>query len=76
MVMGNIGINNYKKKSGKLTTILIAMPPGKYGAMHIAQWSTSVASWEATSCCHWANAQVVLPWQPPWSTILNETQKH
>jgi hypothetical protein len=36
MVMGNNGINNYKN-AGKLTTILIPMPPGQYGAMHIAQ---------------------------------------
>ena len=56
--------------------ILIAMPPGQYGAMHNAQWSTSVASWEATRCCHRASALAVLPWRLPWSMILNETRKH
>jgi hypothetical protein len=53
------------KKSGKLTTISIPMPPGQYGAMHIAQWSASVASCKATRCCHQASARAVLPWQMP-----------
>jgi hypothetical protein len=63
-----------KKNAGKLTTILIAMPPERYGAMHIAQWSASVASCKATRCRHWANAHAV--GQLPWPTISNETPKH
>ncbi len=55
-------------------TILIPMPPGQYGKMHIPQWSASVTSCEDTRCHHWASAHAVLPRQPPWSTILNETQ--
>jgi hypothetical protein len=27
------------KNAGKATTILMAMPSGRYGAMRIAQWS-------------------------------------
>jgi hypothetical protein len=64
------------KNEGKLTMISIAMPPGQYGAMHIAQWSASVASCQVTQCHHWASARAVSPRRPPWSMILNETQKH
>jgi hypothetical protein len=42
MVMGDNGIDDYKN-AGKLTTILITMPPGGFNAMHIAQLSASVA---------------------------------
>ncbi len=75
MVMGDNGIDDYKN-AGKLTTILIPMPLGQYSAMRISRWSTSVASCKATRCCHWASARTVLPRWLPWSTILNETQKH
>jgi hypothetical protein len=63
------------KNAGKMTTILIAMPPGQYGAMRIAQWSASVASCEATRCRHLASARAVLPRWPPWLMISNE-KKH
>ncbi len=69
MVMGDNGIND-DKNAGKSKTILITMPPGRYGAMHIAQLSTSVSSCKATRCRHWASARAVLPRRPPWSTIL------
>jgi hypothetical protein len=69
--MGDNGIDDYKN-AGKLTTILIAMPPGRYGAMHITRWSTSVASCKATRSCHWASARAVLPRQLLWLTISNE----
>jgi hypothetical protein len=62
--------------AGKLTTILIPVPPEQYGAMRITQWCASVASYEATRCRHWASARAVLPGRPPWLTISNETQKH
>jgi hypothetical protein len=65
-----------QKNAGKLTTILIAMPLEQYGAMHIARWSASVASCKATICHHRMSARAVLPRQPPWLTISNETQKH
>ncbi len=42
MVLGNNGIM-ITKNAGKLMTILIAMLPGRFSAMRIAQWSTSVA---------------------------------
>jgi hypothetical protein len=58
------------KNAGKLMTILIPMLPGWYGVMHIAQWSASVASSKARE-----GARTLLPRRPPWSTILNETQK-
>ncbi len=44
-------------------------------AGRIAQWSASVASCGATRCRHWASARAVLPRQPPWLTISNETKK-
>jgi hypothetical protein len=75
MVMGDKRIDNYKK-CRKIDDNLIAMPLGRYGAMHIAQWSTSVASCKTTRCRHRASAGDVLPRQPLWLTILNETQKH
>jgi hypothetical protein len=62
------------KNAGKLITILIAMSPGQYGAMRIAQWSASVASCKATRCRHQASAHAILPRLPPWLTISNETQ--
>ncbi len=64
------------KNAGKLTTILIAMLPGRYGVMRIAQWSASVASCKAARCHPQVSARAVSPRQPPWSMILNETQKH
>jgi hypothetical protein len=33
------------------------------------------ASLEATGCRHRVSACVVLPWRPPWLTILNKTHK-
>ncbi len=75
MVMGDNGIEDYKKYI-KLTTIWIAMLPGRYSMMCIAQWSASVASCKATRCCHRVSARAVLPRQLPWWTILNETQTH
>jgi hypothetical protein len=63
------------KNAGKSTTISIPMPPGLYGAMHFARWSISVASCKSTRCRHRASAHAVSPRQPPWSAILNETQK-
>jgi hypothetical protein len=64
------------KNADKLTTILIPMLLGQYGAMCIAQWSTSVASCKVTRSRHQAKAHAVFPWRPPWSMILNEPQKH
>jgi hypothetical protein len=64
------------KNAGKLMTILIPMPLGQYGAMCIAQWSASVASYKANRCHHQASTSAVSPRRPPWWTISNETQKH
>ncbi len=64
------------KNAGKTLAILIAMGMQQFNAGRIAQWSTSRASLEATGCCHWESACVVLPWWLPWLTILNVIQKH
>jgi hypothetical protein len=42
MVVANNEIDE-TKNAGKSTTILMGMPPGRYRAMRIAQWSTSRA---------------------------------
>jgi hypothetical protein len=34
------------------------------------------ASLEATGCCHWASACIVLPRRPPWPTIVVKNTKH
>jgi hypothetical protein len=40
------------KNSGESMAISIAMAMQQYNARHIAGWSTSRASLEATGCCH------------------------
>jgi hypothetical protein len=72
---GNLHITT-TKNAGKLLAILIAMRMRRYDAGHITQWSTSVASLEATGCRHWASACAILPRQQPRSSILNETTKY
>ncbi len=52
------------------TAIATTMPPGRYGASHIARWSVSVASCEATICCHRACACSVQARRTPWSSPL------
>jgi hypothetical protein len=46
------------------------MPPGRYGARHIARWSVSVASCEATRFQHrhWVCARAVSSRRTPWSS--------
>ena len=36
--------------------ISMAMLPGQYDVMHIAQWSSFMASCKATRCCHRVSA--------------------
>ncbi len=43
------------------TAIATTMPPGRYGASHIARWSISVASCEATNA---AIGRVLAPYRP------------
>ena len=74
MFVGNNGIDD-DKNAGKVLVILITMQMQQYDAGHITQWSTSRASLEATGCCHWASACVVLPKRPPWSTNTLNTHK-
>ncbi len=62
------------KNTLQMLAILMAMRIWRCDEGHIAQWSASVASCKATRCCHQANAHAVLPWRPPWLTILNETK--
>jgi hypothetical protein len=49
MVVGNKE-STTTKNVGELLAILIAMQMRRYDAGHIAQWSTSRASLEATEC--------------------------
>ena len=50
------------------TAIATTMPPGRYGARHIPRWSISLASCEATICCHRACARAVSARRTPWSS--------
>ncbi len=43
------------------------MPPGRYNARHITQWSVLVASCKATRCHYLACACAVLARRTPWS---------
>ncbi len=59
-----------------LMAILITMPPGLYNAINIAQWSATVASGEATKCCHWTSVHAILSQWPPWSSLLEWENTH
>ncbi len=61
-------------KCRKNTGNLIAMGMQRCNVGHIAQWSTSRASLEATGCRHWASACAILSRRPPWLLILNLIQ--
>jgi len=74
MVVANNEIDE-TKNAGKSTTISVAMAMQWYNAGHIARWSTSRASLEATGCRHRENAFAVSPRWPPWSTNSNKTHK-
>ncbi len=50
------------------TAIATTMPPRRYGARHITRWSLSLASCEATICCHRACARAVSARRTPWSS--------
>ena len=73
MVVGDNEIGD-DKNEGKLLAILIAMQTRRYDAGHIAQWSTSRASLEATGCRHRSSARIISPRRPPWST--NSLKQH
>jgi hypothetical protein len=73
MVVGN-NKSMTTKNVGKSLAISIAMQMRQNDAGHIARWSTSMASLEATGCRHQASACAVLPRQPPWST--NSLKQH
>ncbi len=55
MVVGN-NESTTTKNVGESLAILIAMQMRRYDAGHIARWSTSKASLEATGCLHWSIA--------------------
>ena len=74
MVVANNKIEE-TKNAGKLTMISMAMTMQRYNTGHIAQWSTSRASLEATGCPHRVSACAVSPRRPSWSTNLNKTHK-
>ena len=75
MVVGN-NKSTATKNAGELMAISIAMATQRYNAGHIARWSTSRASLDATGCRHWSSACAVSPQRPPWSAILVENTKH
>ena len=50
--------------------IATIVPPGRYGARHIARWSVLVAICEATRCRHRACACAVLARWMTWSLPL------
>jgi hypothetical protein len=60
MVVGN-NESTATKDAGESMAISIAMAMHWYEAGHIAQWSTSSASLEATGCRHQSSAHIVLP---------------
>ncbi len=60
MVVGN-NESTTTKNVGESLAIWIAMQTRQYDAGHIAQWSTSRASLEATGCRHRASACAILP---------------
>ncbi len=74
MVVGDNELTATKNADESLA-ILMAMAMQRYDARHIARWSTSRASLEATGCRHRARACAVLPQQWPWSTNSNKTHK-
>jgi hypothetical protein len=74
MVVANNKIDG-DKKTRQMLAISMTMRIWCCNVGRIAQWSASVASCKATRCCHQASACAVLPRQPPWSTISNETKK-
>ena len=73
MVVANNEIDA-TKNAGKSTTISMTMAMQQYDEGHIAQWSTSRASLEATGSRHWVSACAVLPQQSPWLTNSLRTQ--
>ncbi len=64
------------KNADELLAISIAMRVQQYKVGCIARWSTSRAFLEASGCRHRASACAVLPWQPPWLTILAANKKN
>jgi hypothetical protein len=60
MVVANNEIND-KNKCRQIAGNFIANQMWQYYAGHIAQWSISRASLEATECSHWAIACAILP---------------
>jgi hypothetical protein len=69
MVVGN-NESTTAKNAGELLAISIAMQMRRYDAGHIAQWSTSRASFKATGCRHQASDCAALSRRPPWLTNL------
>jgi hypothetical protein len=74
MVVANNKINGDKKYTSN-TGNFDAMRIRRCNVGRIAQWSASMASCKATRCRHQVSAHAVLPRQPPWLTISNETKK-
>ena len=59
-----------EKYAPSLLAISMAMRIRWYGVEHIAQYSRSRATLDATGCHHWASICPVLHQRMPWSSIL------
>ena len=75
MVVANNKIDAIKN-TRQMLAILITMRIRWCDEGHIAQWSASVASCDATRCRHRAIAHAILPRRLPWLTNLLQTTKH
>ena len=73
MVVSDIKIV-VNEKCRQMLAILIAMRMWRYNAGHIARWSTSSATLEATGCCHRPSACAILPRRLPW--LANSLKTH
>jgi hypothetical protein len=73
MVVANNKIEG-DKNTRQTLAISMVMRIRRWDAGRITQWSASMASCEAIRCRHLASARAVLPRQPPWLTILNQTK--
>jgi len=75
MLMGNSN-SATTINAGKLLAILIAMQMPWCDAGHIARWSTSRASLDATGRRHGSSAHIALLRRLPRLTILVKNTKH
>ena len=76
VVSDNDNESTATKNAGESLAILIAMAMQRYNAGHIAQWSTSGTSLEATGCRYWLSACAVRRIIPAATMFKNSNQTH